>query len=34
MIGEILAGNGKFLQNGYNQNILLFSGPMNPRTGE
>ena len=32
-IDEILIDHRKFLQNGYDKGILLFSGPRNPRTG-
>jgi len=32
-IDEILPVHRKFLQEGYDKNILLFSGPRNPRTG-
>jgi uncharacterized protein YciI len=32
-IDEILPEHRKFLQTGYDQGLLLFSGPLNPRTG-
>lgn len=32
-IDEILPQHRKFLQDDYNKNILLLSGPMNPRSG-
>ncbi len=32
-IDEILPEHRKFLQTGYDKGLLLFSGPMNPRTG-
>ncbi len=32
-IDEILPAHRKFLQSGYDKGLLLFSGPMNPRTG-
>ncbi len=32
-IDEILSEHRKFLQNGYDKGLLLFSGPRNPRTG-
>ncbi len=32
-IDEILSEHRKFLQVGYNNGLLLFSGPRNPRTG-
>ncbi len=32
-IDEILSQHRKFLQEGYDKNILLMSGPMNPRSG-
>lgn len=32
-IDELLDEHRKFLQVGYDKGILLFSGPMNPRTG-
>lgn len=32
-IDEILPEHRKFLQSGYDEGILLFSGPRNPRTG-
>ncbi len=32
-IDEVLFLHRKFLQEGYDKNILLFSGPRNPRTG-
>ena len=32
-IEEIISDHREFLQEGYDKGILLFSGPMNPRTG-
>lgn len=32
-ISEILPKHREFLQTGYNQNLLLMSGPKNPKTG-
>ena len=32
-IDELLAEHRKFLQDGYDKGMLLFSGPRNPRTG-
>ena len=32
-IEAILSEHRQFLQEGYDEGILLFSGPMNPRTG-
>jgi uncharacterized protein YciI len=32
-IDEILPKHRAFLQTGYDKNMLLFSGPINPRTG-
>ena len=32
-IDEILPEHRKFLQTGYDKGLLLFSGPINPRTG-
>ena len=32
-IDEMLAEHRKFLQEGYDKGLLLFSGPRNPRTG-
>jgi uncharacterized protein YciI len=32
-IDEVLPEHRKFLQDGYDKGILLFSGPRNPRTG-
>lgn len=33
IISEILPEHRKFLQTGYDSGLLLFSGPMNPKTG-
>ncbi len=32
-IGELVAGHRAFLQTGYDQGLLLFSGPQNPKVG-